>query len=60
MAVDPLPFLPTTVVGSYATPNWLWTAIGEIDAGKYGETDIKETFDDAVNMAIMDQERAGR
>ena len=59
MADDPLPSLPTTVVGSYATPSWLWTAIAEIDKGNYGETDIRETFDDAVNMAIMDQERAG-
>ena len=25
------PLLPTTVVGSYATPSWLWTAIDEID-----------------------------
>ena len=51
--------LPTTVVGSYATPSWLWTATGEIDKGNYGRTDVRETFDDAVNMAIMDQERAG-
>lgn len=51
--------LPTTVIGSHAMPSWFWTAIDEIDKGNYGETDIKETFDDAVNMAILDQERAG-
>ena len=51
--------LPTTVIGSHAMPSWLWTAVGEIDKGNYGRTDIRETFDDAVNMAIMDQERAG-
>ena len=51
--------LPTTVIGSYATPSWLWTALGEIDKGEYGQTDIRETFDDAVNIAILDQERAG-
>ena len=51
--------LPTTVIGSHATPSWLWTAIDEIDKGNYGETDINETFDDAVNAAILDQERAG-
>jgi len=51
--------LPTTVIGSHATPSWLWTAIDEIDKGNYGETDIRETFDDAVNAAILDQERAG-
>ena len=40
-------------------PGWLWTAVGEIDKGNYGQTDVRETFDDAVNVAIMDQERAG-
>ena len=51
--------LPTTVVGSHATPSWLWTALDEIDKGNYGQTDVRETFDDAVNMALLDQERAG-
>lgn len=51
--------LPTTVIGSYATPSWLWTSLEEIEKDNYGITDIRETFDDAVNMAIMDQERAG-
>ena len=59
MAQDPLPLLPTTVIGSHATPSWLWTAMAEIDKGNYGPTDIKETYDDAVNAAILDQERAG-
>ena len=54
-----LPLLPTTVVGSYATPSWLWTAMGEIDKGNYGQTDIRETLDDAVDLAMLDQERAG-
>jgi 5-methyltetrahydropteroyltriglutamate--homocysteine methyltransferase len=40
-------------------PSWLWTAVDQIDKGNYGETDIRETFDDAVNVAILDQERAG-
>jgi 5-methyltetrahydropteroyltriglutamate--homocysteine methyltransferase len=51
--------LPTSVVGSYATPSWLYSALEDIHKGKYGPTDIQETFDDAVNMAIRDQERAG-
>ena len=51
--------LPTTVIGSYAFPSWLWTSLEEMDKGSYGPTDIRETYDDAVNMAIMDQERAG-
>ena len=53
------PLLPTTVIGSYAIPSWLWTALEEIKKGNYGVTDQKETIDDAVNMAIRDQERAG-
>ncbi|NBQ63392.1 MAG: methionine synthase [Proteobacteria bacterium] len=51
--------LPTSVVGSYALPSWVWTAMEAIRAGKYGQTDVRETFDDAVNIAIRDQERAG-
>ena len=51
--------LPTSVIGSYATPSWLWTALDEIKAGRYGSTDQRETFNDAVSIAIRDQERAG-
>ncbi|MBI3090265.1 MAG: methionine synthase [Candidatus Tectomicrobia bacterium] len=54
-----LPLLPTSVVGSYGSPSWLLTALGEIEAGRYGETDRSETFDDAVRLAMLDQERAG-
>ena len=53
------PILPTSVVGSYATTSWLITAIQEMDKGNYGETDINETFNDAVKVAISDQEQAG-
>ena len=59
MKVERPPMLPTTVIGSHAMPGWLWTAVGEIDKGNYGETDVRETFDDAVNVAMLDQERAG-
>ena len=51
--------LPTSVIGSYALPSWFWTAMDAIREGKYGQTDVRETLDDAVNMAIRDQERAG-
>lgn len=51
--------IPTTVVGSHALPGWLYTAIEAIDAGRYGPTDVREAFDDAVRLAIDDQERAG-
>tara|TARA_A100001037_G_scaffold306693_1_gene354112 strand:+ start:8987 stop:9991 length:1005 start_codon:yes stop_codon:yes gene_type:complete len=49
----------TTVVGSHAIPGWFWTALNEIDKGNYASTDIKEVYNDAVNIAILDQERAG-
>ena len=51
--------LPTTVVGSHAYPSWFLTALEEIKQGNYGSTDEQEAFDDAVNAAILDQERAG-
>jgi len=51
--------LPTTVVGSHAYPSWFWTALEAIKQGQYGTTDVREVYDDAVNAAILDQERAG-
>ena len=51
--------LPTTVVGSYAIPSWLWAAYEKIEAGGFGEMDVAETENDAVDMAIRDQERVG-
>jgi 5-methyltetrahydropteroyltriglutamate--homocysteine methyltransferase len=54
-----LPLLPTTVVGSYAIPSWLWAAWEKIEAGGFGEMDVRETENDAVDTAIRDQERAG-
>jgi 5-methyltetrahydropteroyltriglutamate--homocysteine methyltransferase len=58
-AIAKLPLLPTTVIGSYAYPSWLWTALEEMRQGKYGESDIAETLGDAVKMAVRDQEEAG-
>ena len=54
-----LPLLYTHVMGSHGFPAWFWTALDRIKAGEYGQTDIKETFDDATQLAIRDQERAG-
>jgi 5-methyltetrahydropteroyltriglutamate--homocysteine methyltransferase len=54
-----LPLLPTHVMGSHGFPAWFWTALDKIKAGEYGQTDAKETFDDATQLAIRDQERAG-
>jgi len=54
-----LPTLYTHVMGSHGFPAWFWTALDKIKAGEYGVTDVKETFDDATQLAIRDQERAG-
>jgi 5-methyltetrahydropteroyltriglutamate--homocysteine methyltransferase len=51
--------LPTSVVGSHALPGWFWTSLEAIKEGKYGQTDVREVMDDAVNAAVRDQERAG-
>ncbi|HET7876449.1 MAG TPA: methionine synthase [Methylomirabilota bacterium] len=54
-----LPLLYTHVMGSHGFPAWFWTALDKIKAGEYGQTDARETFDDATQLAIRDQERAG-
>ena len=59
MRAPTLPILPTTVVGSYAIPAWLWAAYEKIEAGGFGAMDVAETENDAVATAVRDQERAG-
>jgi 5-methyltetrahydropteroyltriglutamate--homocysteine methyltransferase len=59
VTAEALPILPTTVVGSYAIPAWLWAAYEKIEAGGFGAMDLAETENDAVETAIRDQERAG-
>jgi 5-methyltetrahydropteroyltriglutamate--homocysteine methyltransferase len=54
-----LPLIPTHVMGSHGFPGWFWGALEKIKAGDYGQTDVKETFDDATQLAVRDQERAG-
>jgi 5-methyltetrahydropteroyltriglutamate--homocysteine methyltransferase len=54
-----LPLLPTTVVGSHPRPAWWWCANEAIQQGRFGERDVAETLDHAVDIAILDQERAG-
>src|SRR4026209_2713833 len=54
-----LPLLYTHVMGSHGFPGWFWTALDKIKDGAYGQTDERETFDDATQLAIRDQERAG-
>jgi 5-methyltetrahydropteroyltriglutamate--homocysteine methyltransferase len=54
-----MPLLPTSVIGSYAWPSWFVTAVEAIRRGEYGPADIREALDDAVDMALRDQEDAG-
>ena len=56
---ETLPILPTSVIGSYAWPAWLHTALDAARRGEYGPDDMKETQDDAVDLALRDQEDAG-
>lgn len=59
MTASALPILPTSVVGSYAIPAWLWAAWEKIEAGGFGAMDVAETENDAVAIAVRDQEAAG-
>ena len=54
-----LPFLPTTVVGSYAMPGWLERLKTEFYARRISRRDLEEIHDTAVKAAIKDQELAG-
>jgi 5-methyltetrahydropteroyltriglutamate--homocysteine methyltransferase len=58
-SADSLPLLPTTVIGSHAIPGWLHLARAAIARGELGPTDIAELYNDATDLAIADQERAG-
>jgi 5-methyltetrahydropteroyltriglutamate--homocysteine methyltransferase len=51
--------LPTSVIGSYGLPSWLWLARDAMAAGRYGARDIAETLEDATRLAIADQLDAG-
>lgn len=51
--------LTTSVVGSHAHPGWLDLAIAADARGELGPRDIREVQDDAVDMALRDQEDAG-
>ncbi len=59
MTTDDLPLLPTSVIGSYAIPSWVHLAREAAARGEFGASDLKETEDDAVDMAVRDQEEAG-
>src|SRR3972149_10333673 len=59
MSKDKLPILPTSGVGSHGRPGWLYV-FREATAGReLGSIDIQEVGDDAVRLAILDQDEAG-
>jgi 5-methyltetrahydropteroyltriglutamate--homocysteine methyltransferase len=51
--------LTTSVIGSYAWPAWLHTALAAAMRGEYGPEDMREAQNDAVDLAVRDQEEAG-
>jgi 5-methyltetrahydropteroyltriglutamate--homocysteine methyltransferase len=59
MSHHEFPLLPTSVIGSYAWPGWLTTALEAAQRGEYGADDLHEVQDDAVDLAVREQEEAG-
>jgi len=57
--MDPLPILPTTVIGSYSLPAWLERARESARRGDLTAEQLAEAHDNAVRSAVMDQEIAG-
>jgi 5-methyltetrahydropteroyltriglutamate--homocysteine methyltransferase len=51
--------LLTSVVGSHAHPGWFVSGIAAAERGEFGAADLAEMLDDAVDLAIRDQEQAG-
>jgi 5-methyltetrahydropteroyltriglutamate--homocysteine methyltransferase len=51
--------LLTSVVGSHAHPGWFVSGIAAAERGEFGPADLNEMLDDAVDLAIRDQEEAG-
>jgi 5-methyltetrahydropteroyltriglutamate--homocysteine methyltransferase len=56
MSYEPL---LTSVVGSHAHPGWFVAGIAAAERGDFGPADLSEMLDDAVDLAIRDQEEAG-
>ena len=51
--------MSTSVIGSHAHPGWLDLAVAAAERGELGPVDVREVQDDAVDMALRDQEDAG-
>jgi 5-methyltetrahydropteroyltriglutamate--homocysteine methyltransferase len=56
---DRLPLLPTSAVGSHGLPGWVWLAREAMETGRLGPSDLAELAEDATQLALIDQERAG-
>lgn len=54
-----LPLIPTSVIGSYALPGWLHLVLKAAEENTFGDADLKEAENDAVDTALRDQEDAG-
>jgi 5-methyltetrahydropteroyltriglutamate--homocysteine methyltransferase len=57
--MNKLPLLPTSVIGSYPRPKWLKEAIRLHKAGKLGDEELQEAFNDAVVIVLHDHFKAG-
>jgi len=51
--------LRTSVVGSHARPSWFVAGVAAAERGEFGPVDLAEMLDDAVDLALRDQEDAG-
>jgi 5-methyltetrahydropteroyltriglutamate--homocysteine methyltransferase len=51
--------LLTSVVGSHAKPSWFVHGLDAAERGEFGPADLAEMLDDAVDLALHDQEEAG-
>jgi 5-methyltetrahydropteroyltriglutamate--homocysteine methyltransferase len=51
--------LGTSVVGSHAHPSWFVSGIAAAERAEFGPADLAEMLDDAVDLALRDQEEAG-
>ena len=56
---DPAPLLPTTVIGSYAVPEWLGQLRNDYYQRRISQNYLGEIQDMAIKAAILDQQRAG-
>jgi 5-methyltetrahydropteroyltriglutamate--homocysteine methyltransferase len=50
---------PTTVVGSLPRPEWLLDGIAAFERGEMPESTLKEYYDEAVILAVKQQEETG-